>query len=862
MFPGMSATTRAIDAPPSFLSGGGLAGELARAIDWSRTPLGPPATWPGSLRTVVGLILNSRHPMFLWWGPDLIQFYNDAYLPSFGRGKHPAAMGQPGRDCWQEIWPIIWPQIDDVMTRRKSSWNEDALVPIFRNGRIEEVYWTYGYSPVFDETGAVGGTLVVCTETTARVIADRRSTTIRALGEKSTWATDPQLLLRHAAEALGDATGDVPFALIYVRDATGADFRLVQSAGLTDAATEELARARVRPLLVAHDGARERLRSPVARNPVEIDPSGLPGGPWPEPASSIYIVPLGRSAAGRPFGFVVFGLSPRLSFDGAYRDHLEQLADQISLGYSRIDAFRMRTAAENERNSLLLQAPVATALLTGPYHLFQLANPLYCQMVGRLDVVGKTYLEAFPELAETPLQGILDRVYQTGEPFVTSELLVPLQKQPGGPVEDCFFTFNLEPLRDTGGTVYGMMAVAVEITEQVRSRKVLEKAHAEREELLADLESTGRAKDEFLAMLGHELRNPLSPIVTALQLMKLRGNATTTREQQVIERQVEHLVRLVDDLLDISKITRGKVELRRETVELAEVIAKAVEMASMLFEQRSHLLSIDVPRKDLLWEGDPVRLAQVVANLLTNAARYTPRGGDIKLFAGRVGSEIVIRVRDNGMGISAEMLPRVFDLFVQGKQSADRAEGGLGIGLTLVKTLVGLHGGSVVATSPGLGGGSEFIIRLPAAPAAAVGISAAHNGTPSHFMPAAATRRVLLVDDNLDAADLLAEALREAGHQVEVANDPVVALEAAARFHPEVAILDIGLPVMDGYELAARLHALPALASCRLIALTGYGQEHDRARSQSGGFERHLVKPVDLDQLMSLVAEPARATGG
>jgi signal transduction histidine kinase/CheY-like chemotaxis protein len=729
MFAVMSAATSAIDASPSFLSGGGLAGELARAIDWSRTPLGPPAAWPGSLRTVVGLILNSRHPMFLWWGPELIQFYNDAYLPSFGQGKHPAAMGQPGRDCWQEIWPIIWPQIDDVMARRKPSWNEDALVPIFRNGRMEEVYWTYGYSPVIDEAGAVGGTLVVCTETTARVIAARRSNTLRVLGEKSTWATDAGSFLRHVASALGEASSDVPFALIYFRDQAGTEFRLAQAAGLKDAAAEASLAERVRPLLLVHDDQ----PGPALAIPIPIDPAGLPGGPWPEPSRSIHIVPLGKGAPGRPFGFVVFGLGPRLSFDEAYRVHLEQLADQISLGLSRIDA--------------------------------------------------------------------------------------------------------------------------------LKTHEVLERGHAEREKLLADLESAGRAKDEFLAMLGHELRNPLSPIVTALQLMKLRGDATTTREQQVIERQVEHLVRLVDDLLDISKITRGKVELRREIVEIAEVIAKAVEMASMLFEQRSHLLSIDVPRKDLLWEGDPVRLAQVVANLLTNAARYTPRGGDIKLFAGRVGSEIVIRVRDNGMGISAEMLPRIFDLFVQGKQSADRAEGGLGIGLTLVKTLVSLHGGSVVATSPGLGGGSEFVIRLPAAPAAAVGISAAHNGAPPRFTPAEATRRVLLVDDNLDAADLLAEALREAGHQVEVANDPVVALEAAARFHPEVAILDIGLPVMDGYELAARLQALPALASCRLIALTGYGQDHDRARSRSGGFECHLVKPVDLDKLMSLVAEPARAAG-
>jgi CheY-like chemotaxis protein len=256
-----------------------------------------------------------------------------------------------------------------------------------------------------------------------------------------------------------------------------------------------------------------------------------------------------------------------------------------------------------------------------------------------------------------------------------------------------------------------------------------------------------------------------------------------------------------------------------------------------------------------LWEGDPVRLAQVVANLLTNAARYTPNGGEIRLSAAREGTEIVIRVRDNGVGISAEMLPRVFELFVQGKRTAERAEGGLGIGLTLVRTLVALHGGSVVATSPGPGKGSEFIIRLPAAPPGAAALSRQDGSGRTPFERAQVPKRVLLVDDNADAAELLADALRAAGHEVEVANDPVAALETADRFHPEVAILDIGLPVMDGYELAARLRARPALAGCRLIALTGYGQDHDRARSLSGGFERHFVKPVDLEILIKVVAE-------
>ena len=219
-------------APLAFLDGGSVAGQLIRSIDWARTPLGPIAGWPASLKTIVGVLLHSRHPMFLWWGPDLIQFYNDAYLPSFGHGKHPSAMGQRGADCWREIWPIIWPQIDDVMARAKASWNEDALVPIFRNGRIEEGYWTYGYSPVFDESGGVGGTLVVCTETTTRVVSQRRLRTLRALVERTVLAASQTAVLESAAAVFGSEPADVPFALLYRNNPDTQAATLVQSIGI------------------------------------------------------------------------------------------------------------------------------------------------------------------------------------------------------------------------------------------------------------------------------------------------------------------------------------------------------------------------------------------------------------------------------------------------------------------------------------------------------------------------------------------------------------------------------------------------------------------------------------------------------
>ncbi len=364
-------------------------------------------------------------------------------------------------------------------------------------------------------------------------------------------------------------------------------------------------------------------------------------------------------------------------------------------------------------------------------------------------------------------------------------------------------------------------------------------------------EEASRAKDEFLAMLGHELRNPLSPIVIALELMKMRGVAPLEREHAIIERQVQHLVRLVDDLLDVSRITRGKIDLRREHVEISAVAAKAVEMAGPLLEQRRHDVRVDVPNVGLRVDADPVRLAQVIANLLTNAARYTDPNGRIDIVAGTDGDDVVLRVRDNGVGIEPELLPRVFERFVQGRRAADRAEGGLGLGLTLVHSLVQMHGGSVSAHSDGPGLGSEFSIRLPRladAPDAAMVVD-----PPRPVAGDADTHRVLVVDDNADAASMLAEVLRSYGHDVVVANDGAQALALVERFHPDVAVLDIGLPVMDGYELAERLRERLPADTCRMIALTGYGQAHDRARSRAAGFAVHLVKPVELESLVAAV---------
>jgi PAS domain S-box-containing protein len=367
-------------------------------------------------------------------------------------------------------------------------------------------------------------------------------------------------------------------------------------------------------------------------------------------------------------------------------------------------------------------------------------------------------------------------------------------------------------------------------------------------------EAASRAKDEFMAMLGHELRNPLAPILTALQLMRLRGDAGSDRERIVIERQVKHLTRLVDDLLDVSRIARGKVELKLAPVESAEVIARAIEMASPLLEARTHTLTVDVPRTGLPMLVDAARLSQVVANLLTNAARYTAEGGTIAVTARRDRDQVLVSVRDTGIGIAPDMLPSVFDLFVQGRQASNRAEGGLGLGLAIVRNLVERHGGRVLAHSDGIGRGSEFTVWVPMAPVLVHQEQPRRPQVATQPVPAPVnSSRVLIVDDNEDAADMLAHVLTARGHQTRVAHDGVEALRACADFSPHAAFLDLGLPVMDGYELASRLRELPGLQDIRLIAVTGYGQESDRRRTRAAGFQHHLVKPVDISAIEALL---------
>jgi PAS domain S-box-containing protein len=850
---------------PGGLHGDGVCVELARSIDWSKTPLGPLESWSPILRTTANLVFGSHHPMLLFWGAEHVQLYNDAFLPSLREGRHPAAMGQRGEDCWPEVWSTIAPQLEGVMREGKPSSHEDHRLPIYRGGRLVETFWSYFYGPVFEADGTVGGTLVVCSEGTARVIAERRARTLRTLRAKAAEATTTAELMPIAVEVSRDALSDIPFAAAYEVRADGS-YVLCRTTLIGHHETLlRLGEAVAAHVATCHDDTSGRPPSST----IEIDPVEVPAAPWPEPVTRVFIAKI-PAASGRTdevsealewtktrrarsrrrdsSEVLVFGLSPRLPFDAEYQGHLEQLAESITQVRGRVEATEARIKAERQRQDLLRQTPIAAVLSTGPEQRIELANQAFIEILGH-DPSGKTFAEAFPELVGSDIHRALDRVYAEGATFRTDELRLTYRKE-GVPVER-WFIFAAQPMRDQAGKVYGMIGTGVDITETIEARQAIERSSMERDKLLAAAEAASRAKDEFLAMLGHELRNPLAPITTALHLMKLKEPNALVREREIVARQAAHLVKLVDDLLDVARVARGKVSLNRGRISLNDVIARAVETASPLFEQKQHVLSIEVPSQGLDVHGDSLRLGQVFANLLTNAAKYTHSGGRIVARAAREGDTIITSIEDNGVGIPPDQLPHLFDAFFQGPRSPDRAEGGLGLGLALVKSFVALHGGTVAARSK-VGGGSVFEVRLPALPLAEPEIEVQVESARATTLPFEG-KRVLLVDDSDDILEIVASFLRYAGYEVLALHDAPSALRVAPTFCPNVAVLDIGLPAMDGYDLAHHLRELLGERTPRLIAMTGYGQDADRERARLAGFAAHLVKPVDPQELLASV---------
>ena len=431
------------------------------------------------------------------------------------------------------------------------------------------------------------------------------------------------------------------------------------------------------------------------------------------------------------------------------------------------------------------------------------------------------------------------------------------------------FDLLIEPLsqgQESSGTVLVLRDAAPRLEAERERREAEDSARQRIDEELRrradEIAAADRRKDQFLAMLAHELRNPLAPIRNAVELMRQVETLDPSFQpnREMVERQVKNLARLVDDLLDVSRITQGSIRLRKEPVELRTILDRAVDATRPLIESRGHQLVLELAREPIRLDADPTRLEQVVTNLLNNAAKYTMPGGHIWLAAELDGKEAVVRVRDNGIGVPPDVLGRVFEPFVQTDGSLARSEGGLGIGLTLVRSLVEMHGGRVEAHSPGLGQGSEFTIRLPARVAQPAELPAPPVSETA-VRPLARPLRILVVEDNVDAAESLATLLRVWGHDVQVVHDGLQALDAARGRRPEVVLLDIGLPGLDGYQVARRLREDLGLGGALLVAMTGYGQPEDRRRSREAGIHHHFVKPVEPFVLRNLLADVASPVG-
>ncbi|MDB5746413.1 MAG: hypothetical protein JWP72_1261 [Massilia sp.] len=687
---------------------------MLRSRDWSLTSLGSPSTWPETLRLQLNICFESAFPIAVWWGPELIQFYNDGYRPILGATKHPQAFGRPARETWPDIWPTIGAMVEQVVHQGIAVKGEDMPLVLERNGYPELCHFTFSYSPIRAVTGQINGMFTAAVETSERVQFERRQAFQLTLADK----------LRGLS-----ATDDI---IATVTELLCRHFHVA------------------RAYFAEVDDAQATFHIPTQ---------------WTENADL-----------------------PRLPARGNIAD---------------FGPYLLKTLAQ-------AQAVVVEDIRTDPH---------FCDFAGSFEALAIRSMVIVPLIRDGRIRGNLNLVHTSARKWTAEDL-----------------------------------AVVTDVTQ--RMWEALERARAEEA-----LRTSNRLKDEFLAMLAHELRNPLAPIGAAANLLQMGGldEARVRQTSQIIGRQVRHMTSLVDDLLDVSRVTRGLVELSIERLDIRHIVADAIEQVTPLMRERRHHFALELAPDAPVVMGDKNRLVQVLSNLLNNAAKYTPEGGRILLRTEVRDTGILLHVADNGIGMAPALAARAFDLFTQAERSSDRSLGGLGLGLALVKSIVELHGGTVTCASPGRDKGSTFTVQLPcmAQEAAAATEQALDTGKEA---AAGAGLRIMVVDDNVDAATILQMLLQAAGHEVSVEHSAHRALERIAADPPQVFLLDIGLPDIDGNELARRLRAHPGTSAAVLIAVTGYGQDQDRARTTAAGFDHHLVKPVDIEKLFGILAGKAPHT--
>jgi PAS domain S-box-containing protein len=916
---------------------------LIHAHDWSKSGLGPMSAWPLTLRTGVSMILSLPAPATLFWGPDLIQIYNDACRDLI-LDKHPSCLGQPARQGWPEIWDFLQPTCEAVMQRQESFMFDDKRLVIERNGKLEEAFFKLTFSAIpsgISGEGSVepelpGGVLITVTETTglirARKLEAERVSLREALQAKriqlleEVFRNAPSFLhVLRGPEFVFELANDAYYQLVGHRELIG---RPVFEA-LPEAEDEDYHRQLDQVMTTG---------VPFMGCEVPVNLVRTPGGMPEKRFIDLVYLPLcdEDGTSGRILGHgvdVTAHVHLRKQAEQALHEREERFRQALEIetvGIIFFDAEGRITwannaflkmngfASENGRGELSTwneatlkewRQWIAATPPTGPDTA---ANPEampyekeftrrdgsrwwallaskklnereYAQYV--LDITERKRAEQGLRESEARFRAMAEaspaltwRVDAGGNAVYLNQRFrdligVPLdQLMPGGwrsiihPDDAQRYLAAFEEalrkhsrfqqrvrIRTANGEWHwlisyalpwftandeyaGHAGVSIDITDAVTAETAL---------LEAD-----RRKDEFLATLAHELRNPLGPISNGLALIaRPGGTAALPRLLPVIVRQVRYIERLVDDLLEVSRITSGKIELRQAPVQLAVALRSAIEASMPLISEKEHELTVLIPDAPLVVYADPVRLAQIFTNLLNNAARYTRKGGQIWLTARQEGHEAVVSVRDNGIGILPGMLPRIFDMFAQERRNGIGNQEGLGIGLSLVHRLVQMHGGAIEARSDGKDAGSEFIVRLPLCGASAL----AENAELEKTFPPALGLRVLVVDDNRDAAEVLAMLLESIGVNAQAVNGGPAALAVVPNYQPNVILMDIGMPGMDGYEVARRIRAQPQFNGIKLVALTGWGQEKDHRNSRAAGFDFHLTKPVDFKVLKELI---------
>lgn len=827
---------------------------LVNAHDWAATPLGPREHWTASLKAAVELILPNSFPMIVLWGRELIQIYNDAYREIMA-DKHPAGLGQPTRECWPEVWHINAPIYERVW-RGETLTFQDSLYPLARrHGQVEDVWLDLCYSPLRDDTGEVGGILVTLVEVTARHLLERErkqgervSRRLAAIVEFSddaiiskdldgiiqTWNPGAERMFGYTAE-----------------EAIGKPLTILMPPNRVDEEPGILARVRRGERIEHYETVRRHKDGSLLDVSLSVSPIIDRDGKVVAASKVARDITLRRRAetalaeAGERQRFL-------LKLSDAIRKQPDEhaigklavrmlaqhlFADRCFIAHLSRDEDRARVGPEYRRNGLpsMFGEAREVRLSRFPACLRQLET----QSLVLKDIAAEPGFSEDERSTIIALQGMTAMVsapLRSG----TNDFLWVLVVGSATPRD--WSTEQVRLIEEAAERVWAAV-------ERARVEEALQENHAR-------LLQANRAKDEFIAMLSHELRNPLAPIATTLELMKLRAPDVFVRERDIIEAQVHYLTGLVDDLLDVARIARGKIELKTEPLEVADIVAAAVETTQPMMEEHRQSLHTHV-EDGLMVSGDRRRLVQVLVNLLGNAAKYSQPDRSIRLEAVAENGEVVLRVRDKGRGIAPELLPYVFDLFTQDPQSIERSSGGLGLGLAIVRNLVEMHGGSVKAASAGAGEGSVFTVRLPLLERRGT------RGAPSRATEATAQpletadlpvrTKVLIVDDYVLAAESLALLLQEMGYRTHVANDGAAALKAIDEFEPDVALVDIGLPVIDGYEVARTVRNRPERRALPLVAITGYGQASDHARVMDAGFDEHLVKPLNAGKIGELI---------